>query len=249
MAPEAGLDPAGRRLLATMPLHAITALHGEAGLRERFAAEIAALPDDGRARAERALDLAARLHAADRRQREPYVNHLLRVAIRIITYYGVTDPEVVSAALLHDVVEDHAADLAPGGGQPEALAALAAQFGDRVAALVAAVTNPPAQPGRDRNEQYRQHVAASLEASPWARVIKASDFTDNGVGLIHTTGPSLHRLAAKYAPLVPVLADLIARADTPLSDGAKARILGQLGTARQRFAAIGQEAEDADATA
>jgi hypothetical protein len=81
-------------------------------------------------------------------------------------------------------------------------------------------------------------VAASLQASPWARVIKASDFTDNGVGLIHTTGPRLDRLASKYAPLVPVLAELVARADTPLSDDAKARILGQLDRARQRFAAI-----------
>jgi hypothetical protein len=71
-----------------------------------------------------------------------------------------------------------------------------------------------------------------------ARVIKASDFTDNGVGLIHTTGPRLDRLASKYAPLVPVLAALIARSDTPLSDEAKERILGQLDSARQRFAAI-----------
>src|SRR5450759_2353718 len=70
--------------------------------------------------------------------------------------------------------------------------------------LVAAVTNPAAEPGRDRYQQYRKHVAASLEASPWARVIKASDFTDNGVGLIHSTGPPLGRLARKYAPLVPV---------------------------------------------
>jgi hypothetical protein len=29
------------RLLTAMPLHAITALHGEAGLQERFAIEIA----------------------------------------------------------------------------------------------------------------------------------------------------------------------------------------------------------------
>jgi hypothetical protein len=35
-----------------------------------------------------------------------------------------------------------------------------------------------------------------------------------------------------------VLAELIARPDTPLSDEAKARILGQLDAARQRFAAI-----------
>ena len=204
-----------------MPLHAITALHGEAGLRERFAIEIASFPDDDRRRAERALELAARLHAGDRRQREPYVNHLLRVSIRIITYYGIRHADVICAALLHDAVEDHARELAASGGQQAALAALAEQFGDRVAELVAAVTNPPHEPGRDRHEQYREHVAASLEDSPWARVIKASDFTDNGVGLIHTTGPRLDRLASKYAPLVPVLAQLIARADTPLSDDAR----------------------------
>ena len=81
-------------------------------------------------------------------------------------------------------------------------------------------------------------MAASLETSPWARVIKISDFTDNGVGLIHTTGPRLERLASKYAPLVPVLAELIARPDTPLDDDVKEHILSQLDRARQRFAAI-----------
>jgi hypothetical protein len=44
--------------------------------------------------------------------------------------------------------------------------------------------------------------------------------------------------ARKYAPLVPVLADLVARPDTPLTCQAKARILRQLETAQQRFAAI-----------
>jgi HD domain len=235
---RADMTTAERRLLAAMPLHAITALHGEAGLRERFAIEIASVADDDRRRAGRALELAARLHAGDRRQREPYVNHLLRVAIRIVTYYGVRDVDVICAALLHDAVEDHARELAAGGSQQAALAALAEEFGDRVAELVAAVTNPPHEPGRDRHEQYREHVAASLDASPWARVIKASDFTDNGVGLIHTTGPRLDRLASKYAPLVPVLAEFIARTDTPLSDDAKERIIGKLDRARQRFAAI-----------
>ena len=235
-----------RRLLAAMPLHAITTLHGEAGLRERFAIEIASFPDGDRLRTERALELATRLHAGDRRQREPYANHLLRVAIRIITYYGVRDADIVCAALLHDTVEDHADELADDGGQQEALTALASQFGNRVAELVAAVTNPPHEPGRDRHEQYREHVAASLEANPWARVIKTSDFTDNGVGLIHTTGPRLDRLASKYAPLVPVLAEMLSRSDTPLSDEAKDRILGQLDRARQRFAAI---TSTADATA
>src|ERR1022692_1335821 len=119
--PAAGGDmsPAERRLLAAMPLHAITALHGETGLRQRFATEIAVFPDADRQRLEQALDLAARLHAADRRQREPYVNHVLRVATRIISHYHVHDADVVCAALLHDAVKDHADELAPGGGQQD----------------------------------------------------------------------------------------------------------------------------------
>jgi HD domain len=238
-AAQAGISPGERRLLTAMPLHAITALHGEAGLRERLAMQAEAFADADRDRITRALDLAARLHAADRRQREPYLSHLLRVAIRIVSHYRVRDPDVVCAALLHDSVEDHATELAPGdGSQQGALEVLAEQFGDRVASLVASVTNPPHEPGRDRHEQYREHVAASLERSPWARVIKASDFTDNGVGVIHTTGPKLDSLAAKYAPLVPVLRDLIGRPDTPLSDDVKRHILGQLDRAAQRFAAI-----------
>ena len=237
---NAGVDlgPAERRLLAQMPLHAITSVHGEAGLAERLMLETAAFPVADRERVEQALGLASRLHAADRRQREPYVNHLLRVAIRIISHYRVRDADVACAALLHDAVEDHAGELAPGGGQPEALAVLAGRFGPRVGDLVAAVTNPPWRPGRDENEQYREHVAASLEASPWARVIKASDFTDNAVGLIHTTGPRLERLAGKYAPLVPVLRELILRPDTPLDADVKERIATQLDSAAARFAAI-----------
>ncbi len=232
------MDPGERRLLAAMPLHAITARDGEAGLRDRFAIEMASLAEADQERLGRALDLAARLHAADRRQREPYLNHLLRVAIRIICYYRITDPDVICAALLHDAVEDHAAELSGGAGQRAALAVLAAQFGDRVAALVSAVTNPDWEPGRDHHEQYREHVMVSLAASPWARIIKASDFTDNGVGLVHTTGPKVAELAAKYAPLVPVLRELIARPDTPLSEDVKAHIIGQLDLARQRFAAV-----------
>ena len=106
----------------------------------------------------------SRLHAGDRRQREPYACHPLRVTVRILSHYQVSDPDVACAALLHDVVEDHAGDIAPGGREA-ALAVLAGRFGGRVADLVAAVTNPEQEPGRDKHEQYREHVAASLDAS------------------------------------------------------------------------------------
>jgi len=50
----------------------------------------------------------------------------------------------------------------PTGWRHEAIALLAAQFGDRVAEVVSAVTNPPSQ---DANERYREHVAANLLAT------------------------------------------------------------------------------------
>jgi len=230
-------NAASGRLLATMPLHAITSVYGEAGLRDRLLAEFSPFSPAGRSRAELALATASRLHAADRRQREPYVNHLLRVAIRVLSHYRVTDPELACAALLHDSVEDHWAALAPGGREA-AFAVLADQFGGRVAGLVAAVTNPEYEAGRDRHEQYREHVGASLRANPWARVIKVSDFTDNAVGLMHTSGPKVVKLATKYRPLVPVLREIVLRADTPLRGEVKGEIVRQLGNAERRFASI-----------
>jgi len=228
----------GRELIAVMPLHAITTVYGERGLRARFELETARLNSlADREKADKALHLAGHLHERDERQREPYINHPLRVALRIICHYAVRDADITCAALLHDAVEDHADDLA-ANGRPGAFGVLAAEFGARVAGLVEAVTNPVYTPGRSKDEQYREHVAASLDANPEARVIKVSDFTDNGVGVFYATGPKAVRLAGKYAPLVPMLADLIARPDTPLSIPAKARILSQLRVAEERFAAL-----------
>ncbi|MCZ7437113.1 HD domain-containing protein [Micromonospora sp. WMMC241] len=231
--------------LATMPMHAITEIHGEPGLLARFRLEVEAFDESARARLTEALDLAADLHRDDRRVREPYLNHLLRVAIRLMHHYQVRDVEVIVAGLLHDAVEDHPAELAglaglPAGGDVTgaALVTLAERFGPRVARLVAAVTNPAYDPGRDRDAQYREHVAASLDREPWARVIKVSDFTDNGVGVIHMVGPKVARSAAKYRPLVPVFRELIARPDTPLSAPVKGHIFAQLDLAEERFSAI-----------
>ncbi|GGQ77944.1 HD domain-containing protein [Couchioplanes azureus] len=228
-----------------MPLHAITEVYGEAGLRDRFHLEIARLPDGDRRQLEDALALASRLHAHDRRVREPYLNHLLRVAIRIVGYYRIRDVDVLTAALLHDAVEDHPAELAELPADlshreltDSAVAALAKRYNPRVAELVRSVTNPEYDPHRDRHEQYRTHVAASLERDPWARIIKVSDFTDNGLGVIHTTDDKARSSAMKYRPLVPKLRELVARADTPLSRAAKDHILDQLDLAEQRFAAI-----------
>ncbi len=89
------------------------------------------------------------------------------------------------------------------------------------------------------DQKYRDHVTNSLNRSPWARVIKVPDFTDNGVCLIHTREPKAVRLVrASTRRSSPVLADLVARPDTPLSPAVKARILSHLCAAQGRFAAL-----------
>ncbi|MBR7835796.1 HD domain-containing protein [Actinospica durhamensis] len=252
------MERINRKKLLTMPIHIVSSRYGLPGLRELLSAEIEeseraeAFTDAERARIARAERLGSLLHAQDRRVSEPYANHLLRVAIRIIRRYQVSDTDVICAALLHDSVEDHPLDLAAlatdaereRGPVPAALAVLERAFNPRVAELVGAVTNPAWDPARDAHTQYREHVAASLEHRPWARIVKLSDFTDNGVGLIHTEDEAMERrLAGKYAPLVPLMRDLAARPDTPLTDAVKAYIDDQLATAAERFTAI--LAEDA----
>jgi hypothetical protein len=68
------------------------------------------------------------------------------------------------------------------GGEARALVPMTAgATGPRtpVAGLVAAVTNPPHEPGRDRHQQDRAHVAASLEASPWGQRFAAIGVAPN----------------------------------------------------------------------
>ena len=142
------------------------------------------------------------------------------------------------AALLHDAVEDHAEDIAPGWHSAVRVRGTSQPVRRPYRRAAAAVTNPAYEPGRDEHEQYREHVTASLHSSPWARIIKVSDFTDNAVGLVHTTGPKLAKLARKYRPLVPALCELILRPDTPLALDVKNKIAGQLRNAEERFAAI-----------
>ena len=67
---------------------------------------------------------------------------------------------------------------------------------------------------------------------------KVSDITDNAVGLFHTTGPSLPRRSGNYLPLLPVLSEIVLRADTPLEDDVKRMIAGQFDKAGGQLAAI-----------
>jgi 5'-deoxynucleotidase YfbR-like HD superfamily hydrolase len=108
-----------------------------------------------------AYEFAARAHAGQRRKDgQAFITHPARVA-RLLAGRG-HDDEVLAAALLHDVVEETAVTLE----------ALRAAFGDRVAGLVASLTENLALPFDERKRDYRERVRC---APPGARAICAAD--------------------------------------------------------------------------
>lgn len=245
------MDGVTDRQLLEMKIHQVDGNWGTEGLRRMLAAVLTGMDDADRSAALRAERIAAWAHAADRRSgNRPYLGHLLRVTIRIAHHYRVRNIDALCAALLHDSVEDHAdalADFATDGERGKGLAeaayaVLGRAFSPTMAGMVRAVTNPetdPDQPLAYRQEQYRVHVVDSLEREPWARVIKLSDFTDNGAGIMWTlSGAKRVKLAAKYAPLVPQMIDFATRDDTPLDPKAKDRIVEKMERAKRNFAAI-----------
>jgi (p)ppGpp synthase/HD superfamily hydrolase len=85
----------------------------------------------------KAADAAARWHVHQRRKgpaEEPYINHLVEVAMLVADATGGNDTNLVIAALLHDAIEDCEV--------PKEL--IAESFGDDVASIVAEVTDDKA---------------------------------------------------------------------------------------------------------
>jgi (p)ppGpp synthase/HD superfamily hydrolase len=135
----------------------------EPGLRAR-------LPDATVAQLRRVVEFAADYHGDQRRPTgTPYLEHLLEALEVLVRGAGVTDPEVLSAAVLHDVVEDTACTRAD----------LAAAFGARVAEFVSWVTIPPPGPGQDKVSAKDAYLRALPQAPHGAILVKLADRASN----------------------------------------------------------------------
>ena len=113
----------------------------------------------------KALAFAAHKHRDQRRkdaEASPYINHPIALADLLVNEGGVTDVEVLCAALLHDTVEDTATT-------PEELANA---FGSRIARIVAEVTDDTALA---RAERKRLQVERAASISPEAKLVKLAD--------------------------------------------------------------------------
>ncbi|XP_076590470.1 guanosine-3',5'-bis(diphosphate) 3'-pyrophosphohydrolase MESH1 [Chaetodon auriga] len=111
------------------------------------------------------VHFAAEKHRNQRRkdtEQTPYINHPIGVA-RILSHEGgVTDIEVLQAALLHDTVED--TDTSP--------AELEAKFGPIVARIVQEVTDDKSLPKQERKRQQVEHAP---HCSRQAKLVKLAD--------------------------------------------------------------------------
>jgi len=127
----------------------------------------------------RAYAVAARQHAGQTRKdvaKTPYINHPIQVADLLSTVAQVTDSHVLAAAVLHDVVED--TDIT--------IPQLAAEFGDRVAKLVAECTDDKSLP---KIQRKRLQIINAPHKSPEAKLIKLADKITNVSDIVSADWP------------------------------------------------------------
>jgi GTP diphosphokinase / guanosine-3',5'-bis(diphosphate) 3'-diphosphatase len=117
----------------------------------------------------KAADAAARWHVHQRRKgsaKEPYVNHLLEVALLVADATGSKDTNLVIAALLYDAIEDCEV--------PREL--IAETFGQDVASLVEEVTDDKSLPKAVRKDDQ---VKTAATKDPRAKILKLADKVSN----------------------------------------------------------------------
>lgn len=122
-----------------------------------------------------AAKFAALSHSGQTRKdgRTPYINHPVRVAM-LLKRVGITDADVLQAALLHDTIEDTDVTAAD----------LVRRFGEAVATLVLEVSDDKSLP---KAERKRLQLLAPF--SYGAALIKVSDKTVNLQDIVNAPPP------------------------------------------------------------
>jgi guanosine-3',5'-bis(diphosphate) 3'-pyrophosphohydrolase len=113
----------------------------------------------------RALAFASRKHSQQRRKdadASPYINHPIALVSILAVEAGITDPDVLCAALLHDTIED----------TNTAMEELVETFGSEIAEIVAEVTDDKQLPKAERKRRQIEHAS---HLTPKARLVKLAD--------------------------------------------------------------------------
>jgi len=113
----------------------------------------------------RAVAFAAEKHKNQRRKdahASPYINHPIALANVLANEGGVSDLNVLIAALLHDTIED----------TETTEAELMNEFGPKIASIVMEVSDDKSLPKAERKAKQIEHAAHS---SPEAKLVKIAD--------------------------------------------------------------------------
>ena len=116
-----------------------------------------------------AMRFATEKHSEQKRgnaRQTPYINHPIEVAEHLANVGGVTDEDVLIAALLHDTIED----------TDTTKEEISEHFGEIVADLVLECTDDK---NLEKEERKRLQVVNAPKKSPGAKMIKIADKTCN----------------------------------------------------------------------
>ncbi len=133
-----------------------------------------------------AVSFATRAHQGQMRKdgRTPYVSHVYRVALIARQVFGIDDPAVLTAAVLHDTIEDTTTDFDD----------LEEHFGKEIAGWVATLSKDKRLEDDSREKEYR----AGLAGAPWqVKVCKLADICDNLMDSKHLAGEKRARTVAR----------------------------------------------------
>jgi (p)ppGpp synthase/HD superfamily hydrolase len=115
-----------------------------------------------------AVSFAARAHQGQMRKdgKTPYASHVFRVCLVLRHVFGVDDADALTAAVLHDTIEDTTTDFDD----------LKEHYGAAVAQWVGLLSKDKRLPDDEREAAY----AAGLATAPWqVKVCKLADIYDN----------------------------------------------------------------------
>lgn len=113
----------------------------------------------------KALDFAAKKHRDQRRKDKnatPYINHPIQVAEVLVNEGGISDTQVIVAALLHDTVED----------TETSFEELENHFGSEIADIVREVTDDKRL---SKLERKQLQIDNAPHSSDKARLVKLAD--------------------------------------------------------------------------
>lgn len=156
------------------------------------------LPASTCAAVAKAVEFAIRYHGDQRRPTgAPYLEHLLEALEILVRGAGVTDPEVLCAAVLHDVVED----------TPCTADDVRVAFGDRVADMVGWVTKPEPEDGADRKSVKETYLKGLRDAPDDAVLVKLADRASNVQTLRNLSLPRQREYYAQTVSYIMPLAE------------------------------------------